>query len=278
MKTLNILAIRIDGETQARESINQEAVSEYADSIRSGVEFPPLVVFFDGAEYWLADGFHRWHAHRAAGRASAQVDIRSGTRRDAVLFSLGANAAHGLRRTNADKRKAVSTLLKDEEWARWSDREIARVCGVGAPFVGDIRRAICNPITDAPAIRTVERAGKTYEQDTSKIGKRQEKVEKFERKEPSGNDDALAEARDAILQLAEENERLSDRLAVESMDASDDEKASAAEIIEELRERVRQLEIEVDSLKASRDTYMRESAERLRQIGYWKKQAEKVAP
>ena len=32
--------------------------------------------------------------------------------------------------TNADKRRAVETLLNDAEWATWSDREIARQCGV----------------------------------------------------------------------------------------------------------------------------------------------------
>lgn len=39
--------------------------------------------------------------------------------------------------------------------------------------------------------------------------------------------DALAEAKHAISDLAAENERLSDRLAVEAMDASEEEKTSA---------------------------------------------------
>jgi len=34
---------------------------------------------------------------------------------DAVFNSVGANAEHGLRRTNADKRRAVLTLLNDDE-------------------------------------------------------------------------------------------------------------------------------------------------------------------
>jgi hypothetical protein len=38
-----------------------------------------------------------------------------------VLHSAGANAMHGLRRTNADKRRTVMLLLQDEEWAAWSD-------------------------------------------------------------------------------------------------------------------------------------------------------------
>lgn len=93
---------------------------------------------------------------------------------------------------------------------------------------------------------------------------------------PSAEDEA-AEARHAIEELAAENERLSDRLAVEAMDASEEEKTAASQTIAELRERVRVLEIEVSALKASRDTYMRESAERLKQIKYLQRQVDKAA-
>lgn len=93
---------------------------------------------------------------------------------------------------------------------------------------------------------------------------------------PTAEDEA-AEARHAIEELAAENERLSDRLAVEAMDASEEEKTAASQTIAELRERVRVLEIEVSALKASRDTYMRESAERLKQIKYLQRQVDKAA-
>jgi hypothetical protein len=68
-----------------------------------------------------------------------EADVRQGTRRDAVLYSAGANATHGLRRTNEDKRRAVTVLLEDEEWRGWSDREIARKAGVSNRFVGNVR-------------------------------------------------------------------------------------------------------------------------------------------
>ena len=89
-----------------------------------------------------------------------------------MLHSVGANTEHGLRRTNADKRRAVETLLRDEEWSQWSDREIARRCGVGADMVGDARRSICRNPTDMPTERTVERNGKTYTQNTANIGRK----------------------------------------------------------------------------------------------------------
>jgi len=68
------------------------------------------------------------------------ADVRTGTKRDAILYSVSANDAHGLRRSNEDKRKAVLTLLNDGEWARWSDSEIARRCAVHHSFVGDMRK------------------------------------------------------------------------------------------------------------------------------------------
>ena len=137
--TLHLDAIRIDGGTQCRAELDEGAVTDYAAAIRSGADFPSVVVFFDGKHYWLADGFHRYHAHKHAGAIEINADVRNGTKRDAVLFSVGANAVHGLRRSNADKRKAVETLLRDKEWSQWSDREIAKACGVTHPFVASIR-------------------------------------------------------------------------------------------------------------------------------------------
>ena len=49
------------------------------------------------------------------------------------------NATHGLRRTNKDKRKAVTKLLSDEEWATWSDLEISRRCRVSDDLVKTVR-------------------------------------------------------------------------------------------------------------------------------------------
>jgi len=171
VKNINIKAIRIGGGTQSRVEINNEIVTEYAEAIKAGAEFPAVVVFNDGVDNWLADGYHRFHAHNQAGKASISADVRAGTARDAVLYSLGANGTHGLNRTNADKRKSVQTMLDDAEWAKWSDNAIAKACAVGYSLVSDVRKAISPIRVDAPSTRTVERSGKTYEQNTANIGK-----------------------------------------------------------------------------------------------------------
>ena len=69
-------SIRLDGGTQARDEHNPYVVDEYAALYRHGTKLPPVVVFFDGADYWLADGFHRVLAARAAGRTKINASMR----------------------------------------------------------------------------------------------------------------------------------------------------------------------------------------------------------
>lgn len=140
IKTLNVQAIRIDGGTQSRTELSQQTVAEYRDFISGGGELPAIIVFGDGSDYWLADGFHRYHAHRAALKTSIKADVRVGSQRDALLHALGANATHGLPRSNADKRRAVGIMLNDEEWSAHSDRMIADICCVSNAFVSGMRR------------------------------------------------------------------------------------------------------------------------------------------
>lgn len=168
---LSIADIRIDGGTQPRAELSADLVAEYAAALLCGDAFPPITVFYDGADYWLADGFHRLEAHRQHGTTEIEPDIRQGTRRDAVLYACGANAKHGLRRTNADKRRAVETLLHDTEWAQWSDREIARRCAVTQPFVSKIRDDLSDNGYQIEAPRLASRNGTTYEINTNGIGR-----------------------------------------------------------------------------------------------------------
>jgi hypothetical protein len=37
-----------------------------AEAMLHGAQFPPVVVFGEGGEYWLAEGYHRWHAAEIA--------------------------------------------------------------------------------------------------------------------------------------------------------------------------------------------------------------------
>lgn len=137
--SLPVSQIRRDGGTQVRIAQNQFTIDEYAEKMVAGAIFPPVVVFFDGSEYWLADGFHRINAAIQAGIDHINVDIKDGDKRDAILYAVGANSSHGLRRTNEDKRNAVLLLLNDPVWVKWSNYEIARACAVSESLVRSLR-------------------------------------------------------------------------------------------------------------------------------------------
>ena len=135
-----------DAGAQMRVDMRPEIVAEYADEMLAGVTFPPVVLYQDGEVYWLADGYHRVDAARRADLETITASIHEGTARDAILHGIGANAVHGLRRTQADKRRAVERLLTDPEWAKWSDRKVADAARVDHKTVGKIRRELTGEI------------------------------------------------------------------------------------------------------------------------------------
>lgn len=127
--------------TQIRASIDSNTVDEYAQAMQDATQkFPPVVVFHDGNRYILADGFHRVMAASRNGFLDIEADVRKGTKADALRFALGANAVHGLKRTNADKRRSVELALA--EWPKLSNRELAKLCAVSDPFVGEVRQLL----------------------------------------------------------------------------------------------------------------------------------------
>ncbi|MGR3278959.1 hypothetical protein ACSYAD_28250 [Acaryochloris marina NIES-2412] len=143
-QTLALSSIILDPDIQPRQQLNQEVIAEYSEDMKRGATFPPVIVFYDGSKFWLADGFHRIAAKQANGDLEIIAERKSGSRRDAILYAAGANVMHGLRRTNADKHRVVERLLQDSEWCQWSDNAIAQRCGVSHPYVGKIRRQSCN--------------------------------------------------------------------------------------------------------------------------------------
>lgn len=144
--------VHTQGDTQSRAALNEDTVAEYAERYTEGVAMPAVVVFYDGKTNWLADGFHRCAGAEKAGKDSIVAEVHQGTRRDAILYSVGANAKHGLRRTNADKRRAVEMLLRDEEWSAKSDRWIAERCGVGHVLVNSMRKELFTENSSAPRL------------------------------------------------------------------------------------------------------------------------------
>jgi hypothetical protein len=139
-RTVPIDSIARDILMQARANYDWETIRDYARAYQEGVALPPVSLTDDGEHLYLTDGWHRVRALEDAGIDVVPAVVRPGTRREAILAAVESNHAHGLRRSNADKRRAVEILLRDEEWVRWSDREVARRAGVHHDLVATVRR------------------------------------------------------------------------------------------------------------------------------------------
>jgi len=124
---------------QVRASMSEDTIAEYMEAMAGGAVFPPVLCFHDGTAYWLADGFHRLEAWRRTGCKKCKAEVKTGERLDALRYALRANLDHGLRRTNADKKRAVMVAYENRQELGLgnvpSARSIAELIGVGHPFV-----------------------------------------------------------------------------------------------------------------------------------------------
>lgn len=154
---LKLSCIEMDTSIQCRASIDTATVSEYAERMTEGDAFPPVIVYGTSGRCWIADGWHRIMAANQIGLLDIAATVTPGGRIDALKAALSANSAHGIRRTNQDKRRAVEIALR--EFPKLSSRIIAEMCGVSAPTVTAVAET-CKSFTPAETVTGSD--GKQY--------------------------------------------------------------------------------------------------------------------
>ena len=260
-KSLSVDVINITGGTQSRLKIKEDYVEEIYEKMKDGVDYDAVTIFFDGKEYWLADGFHRYHATRKLGKSSIKCKITNGLLRDAILYSKVANNLHGLPPTLQDKINNAIEMIGDSEWGGWSNREIGRICDVSHVTIAKLR------IGKVPEkVKFLDKDGEVKTRTT-----KPPKAEKtFDVATPATPATPVDDGKqqEAIDFLVQENEKLSDQLAVKG--SSDPE--LAGKTIAELRDEIKQLTIELNSVKISRDQFQAENAQLKKQLVYLQKQ------
>jgi len=263
MKAIKLKDIAIDAATQQRERINNDIVTEYAEAIRCGAKFPPVTLFFDGVQHWLADGYHRFHAHNeAGGMLDILADVRNGTKRDAILFSASANGTHGMRLSNADKRKSVLVLLLDKEWTQWSNRDIAKHCHVTHTMVNKLREEL------APKVETVSTP-------PAKPNNGAVVVSELHKKE--ADEAPVAALEDEYTETDELRDQvagLQDILAVRG--APEEERETTEKLVASMREQINTLTATLNAVTASRDGLMRTNAQLMKQVAMQRKEIDKL--
>jgi ParB-like chromosome segregation protein Spo0J len=253
--SIDLAEIRLDGGTQVRVELLTGKVAEYAEKMEEGEEFPALTVFHDGSHYWLADGFHRWHAASRAGLTSIKVTVLSGTVDDAQIYAFGANAKRGIPTSPEDNRSIVQRMFEHPISKDWTNAAIARHIGLSKMTVGRIKNSL--QIVE-PEVKTITNRGRTFEVPTESLSRKPKKEKEEKVKEEQDQNNELA---DTINDLVAENQRLKDAVAVGQWDASEIEKIDVQDTITELREQIRFLEIDNKALRDSRDMFQSRNAE-----------------
>jgi len=246
---LNLDKITIDAGTQGRVKLDKKVIEDYAEKMQRGEIFPPCVVISDGKKNYLVDGFHRYFAARKIKSPSLDCNITEGTLQQAKERSWAANSDHGLPRTRDDKRKCVLSAIADDAHRGKSDREIAALCKVSHTFVQNVRKEL------KEVAENISQPPVAVEQEVATLPPEDEEGDVFQ------------EEMEATIELLKaENEALSDKLAVASMDADDLDKAMAESTIKDLRAQIRVLEIELKTVTESRDSFQRENAQLMKQV------------
>jgi hypothetical protein len=286
VKTLNLLNIRIDGGTQARLQLNQDVVAEYAEKMREGEVFPPVTVFFDGSEYWLADGFHRYFATKSNAKTSIDCDVENGTQQEAKKYSWKANTRRGLRLNHDDYRNIILAMLQDIEAKEWSNRKIAEWVGVTHTTVNKIKNSLEADSSEPKEKKYITKHGTESVMKTENIGKTKPKTtapdmtsaRMVEQEVVLELNEKIDELSQTINMLADENTLMRDKIAIGQWDATEIEKIDAEQTINDLREQIRILEADNKALRQSRDMFQNRNSELMKTVKSLQTKLKKLDP
>jgi len=286
VKTLNLLNIRIDGGTQARLQLNQDVVAEYAEKMREGEVFPPVTVFFDGSDYWLADGFHRYFATKSNAKTSIDCDVENGTQQEAKKYSWKANTRRGLRLNHDDYRNIILAMLQDIEAKEWSNRKIAEWVGVTHTTVNKIKNSLEADSSEPKEKKYITKHGTESVMKTENIGKTKPKTtapdmtsaRMVEQEVVLELNEKIDELSQTINMLADENTLMRDKIAIGQWDATEIEKIDAQQTIADLREQLRILEADNKALRQSRDMFQNRNSELMKTVKALQTKLKKLDP
>jgi FtsZ-binding cell division protein ZapB len=261
------------------------------DSIENiGVQNP--ITLYDGM---VIDGWHRYRAASDLGMDCPMVELGDVDPRDFVMaqnkarrhitqaqLAMATTAVYAWRSVgqNQHTEKRVATECPPSK----TNAELAAIAGVG---VATIKQSKAVQATASPEVVEAVKSGEIglpkaaaiaklpQSEQAAAIYKPTPKPVQAPESEPEYTE--LDAARDQIGDLQTEIERLSDRLAVEAIDASEEEKTAASKTIASLRAEVQTLTAHLSAVTLSRDTLQEENAQLKKQCQMYRNKLDKLS-
>jgi ParB-like chromosome segregation protein Spo0J len=174
-----IQSLTSDSDLQIRAKINKETISLYAEQMTTEDEmkkFPPVEVYYDGTNYWLADGHHRRAAAEKAGHSKVWAVVKNGTRDDALWGAILGNGKQGFGLTQEDRKRAI--LLAIKRFPDKSNRIIAVAVGCSEQTVRRLRPETSTAPNGAVEERRTGKDGKSRPAKQKTTSKKTDKKQK----------------------------------------------------------------------------------------------------
>lgn len=173
LRMVELKSLLLLDELQPRVAVDVETIERYQGLMKVGGSkfvvnqrdepWPEIqVVEGENGELWVVDGFHRSRAAQGAGLAAFQARVWRGSYRSALERSLRANASNGLTRSDDDFERVMKRALADEEWGKFSNRQLSALVGCSHVTVGRWRKRLAG--AGELAVQTERKGadGKTY--------------------------------------------------------------------------------------------------------------------
>lgn len=180
---LSLNQLTIDPTVDIRQKLDEEIIQRYMDSFE---DLPAVVIFETDGEFLLADGFHRVMAAQRLGVSEIEVEVKKGSREEALEYAACANTRHGKQLTREEGKDAIRRLHQlHPDWGRdeiaeriscspWAVEDVFKtdevkrtVIGAGAsPLTDSHLREIANAPRELwePLVKTVQTKGWTRDE------------------------------------------------------------------------------------------------------------------
>lgn len=100
---------------QVRAKVDPGTVRSYAGAMRSGGNFPPIVLARINGALYLVDGWHRLGAAQLNGEASISAEVTDMTADEAQWSAAQANLTHGLALKSKEVRAVFQAYVKSKQ-------------------------------------------------------------------------------------------------------------------------------------------------------------------
>ncbi|MFW6282972.1 MAG: ParB N-terminal domain-containing protein [Minisyncoccales bacterium] len=167
-KTIEIKKIKILDEIYPRVQLNWQTSYDYAESMKSGAKFPPIVIGLYKGNYVLIDGYHRIEAKKLNKEQKIQAEIHTNIDKKKMFeMAIKLNISHGKTLTPYEKRK-IALRLREMKYPNSKVSELIQIpLNKLDNFVG---QRLVNTITGETIVKSGVKhfAGKNLPENISK--------------------------------------------------------------------------------------------------------------